>query len=80
MFHQLLKAILRHQFQKVVNGDDDDHRVRTLTCWTLFVVMMFAQLAQRVSLQELIGKNASVDILPHPKGSNGIIRPTYRLL
>ena len=53
IFHQLLKVIPRHEFQKVVDRHNGDHRVRTLHCWTQFVVMMFAQLAQRVSLRDL---------------------------
>lgn len=53
IFNQLLKVIPKHQFQKVVDRHDGDHRVRTLPCWTQFVVMMFAQLAQRTSLRDL---------------------------
>ena len=53
IFHQLLKVIPRHEFQKVVDRHNGDYKVRTLPCWTQFVVMMFAQLAQRVSLRDL---------------------------
>ncbi|WP_157794226.1 DUF4372 domain-containing protein, partial [Endozoicomonas ascidiicola] len=34
VFQQLLKTIPRHQFQKVVDRHNGDHRIRTLTCWT----------------------------------------------
>ena len=53
VFQQLLKVIPRHEFQKVVDRHSGDHRVRTLPCWTQFIAMMFAQLAQRASLRDL---------------------------
>lgn len=54
VFQQLLKFIPRHQFQKVVDRHNGDHRVRTLPCWTQLVAMMFAQLAGRVSIRDLV--------------------------
>ena len=54
VFHQLLKVIPRHQFQKVVDRHNGDHRIRTLSCWTQLVAMMFAQLACRVSIRDLV--------------------------
>ena len=54
VFHQLLKAIPRHQFQKVVDRHNGDHRIRKLPCWTQLVAMMFVQLASRVSLRDLV--------------------------
>ena len=54
VFHQLLKVIPRHQFQKVVDRHNGDHRARTLSCWTQLGAMMFAQLAGRVSISDRV--------------------------
>ena len=54
VFQQLLKVIPRHQFQKVVDRHNGDHRVRRLSCWTQLVAMMFAQLSGRVSIHDLV--------------------------
>lgn len=54
VFQQLLQSIPRHQFQKVVDRHNGDHRIRTLSCWTQLVAMMFAQLASRVSIRDLV--------------------------
>lgn len=54
VFHHLLKVIPRHQFQKVVDRHNGDHRIRKLSCWTQLVAMMFAQLASRVSIRDLV--------------------------
>ncbi|OED44958.1 hypothetical protein ACH42_06240 [Endozoicomonas sp. (ex Bugula neritina AB1)] len=53
VFHQLLKELPRYQFQKVVDRHNGDHRIRTLSCWTQLVSMMFAQLTGRSSLRDL---------------------------
>lgn len=53
VFHQLLKQLPRHQFQKVVDRHKGDHRVRSLTCWTQLISLMFAQLTERKSLRDL---------------------------
>lgn len=54
VFQQLLKVIPRHQFQKVVDRHNGDHRMRKLSCWTQLVAMMFVQLAGRVSIRDLV--------------------------
>lgn len=54
VFQQLLKVIPRHHFQKVVDRHNGDHRVRTLSCWTQLVAVMFAQLAGRVSIRDRV--------------------------
>ncbi len=54
VFQQLLKVIPRHQFQKVVDRHNGDHRVRKLSCWIQLVAMMFAQLAGRISIRDLV--------------------------
>ena len=54
VFHHLLKVIPRHQFQKVVDRHNGDHRIRALSCWTQLVAMIFAQLAGHVSIRDLV--------------------------
>ena len=53
VFHQLLKQLPRHQFQKVVDRHKGGHRVRSLTCWTQLISLIFAQLTERKSLRDL---------------------------
>lgn len=53
VFHQLLKQLPRQQFQKVVDRHNGDHRVRSLTCWTQLISLLFAQLTERKSLRDL---------------------------
>lgn len=53
VFHQLLKHISRYRFDRAVERYEGYHRIRTLNCWTQFVAMIYAQLAQRVLLRDL---------------------------
>ena len=53
MFHQLLKHLPRHQFQKAADHHKWDHCVSTLCCWTQLAGLMFAQLTNRKSLCDL---------------------------
>ncbi|WP_419833011.1 IS4 family transposase [Endozoicomonas atrinae] len=53
VFHQLLKHLPRHQFQKAVDRHKGDHRVRSLPCWTQLISLMFAQMTGRTSLRDL---------------------------
>lgn len=53
IFHQLLKHLPRHQFQKTVDRHGGDHRVRTLPCWVQLVSLIFAQMTGRTSLRDL---------------------------
>jgi hypothetical protein len=51
IFHQLLKFIPRHTFQKTVDRHKGDHRIRTLSCWDQLVALLFAQLNSQTSLR-----------------------------
>ena len=53
VFHDLLKQISRPLFEKAVERHKGDYRVRTLTCWTQFVALLYGQLTQRQSLRDL---------------------------
>jgi len=54
IFHQLLREVPRHQFEKVIKRYEGDRRVRSLPCWTQFCAMLFAQLCSRQSLRDVI--------------------------
>jgi IS4 transposase len=51
IFHQLLKFIPRHTFQKVVDRYQGDYRTRSLSCWDQLVALLFAQLNNQTSLR-----------------------------
>jgi len=51
IFHQILKFIPRHTFQKVVDRHQGDYRTRTLSCWDQLVALLFAQLNSQTSLR-----------------------------
>jgi len=54
VFHQLLRDVPRHQFEKVINRHEGDRRIRSLPCWTQFCAMLFAQLCSRQSLRDVV--------------------------
>jgi len=53
VFHQLLRVIPRHHFEKAVKRYEGDKRIRNLSCWTHFCVMLYAQLCSRQSLRDV---------------------------
>ena len=53
VLNQLLKHIPRYRFEQVVERYQGDRRVRSLNCWTQLVALIYAQLAQRLSLRDL---------------------------
>ena len=53
VLHQLLKHIPRYRFEQAVERYQGDRRVRSLNCWTQWVALIYAQLAQRLSLRDL---------------------------
>ena len=54
VFHQLLKEVPRHHFERVVHRHEGNRRVRSLSCWTQFCAMLFAQLCSRQSLRDVV--------------------------
>jgi len=53
VLHGLLQHISRVDFDKAVERHNGDHGVRKLSCWTQFVSLLYAQLANRQSLRDL---------------------------
>jgi len=54
IFHQIIRAVPRHLFDHVAERYKGDHRVRSLSCWTQFCVMVYGQLCSRQSLRDVI--------------------------
>jgi len=53
VLHGLLQHISRPLFDKAVERHKGDYRVKKLFCWTQFVSLLYAQLANRQSLRDL---------------------------
>jgi hypothetical protein len=53
VFHGILKQIPRAGFERLVRQFKGDYRVRRLSCWTQFVALLYAQLADVQSLRGL---------------------------
>jgi hypothetical protein len=51
---QMLKPISRHGFQGCVDAHGGDKKVRTMSCWSQFVAMLFGQVTQRKSLRDTV--------------------------
>jgi Transposase DDE domain/Domain of unknown function (DUF4372) len=54
VLNQLLDFIPRHEFQRAVSKVNGDKRVRTLSCWTQFVALLFGQLTGHSSVRSLV--------------------------
>ena len=54
LFSQVLTLVNRHQFQRRVKECKSEKGAKGFSCWSQFVSMMFAQLAQAKSLREII--------------------------
>lgn len=53
VFNQVISLLSQYEFRSCVDEFRGDHRVRTLSCWQQFVVMVFGQLGKRESLRDL---------------------------
>lgn len=53
LFSQVLAIISRDRFQSIVDRYQGDYRVRTYTCWSQLLVMIYAQLTDKDSLRDL---------------------------
>ncbi len=54
LFAQLLDYVSIHEFRKCVTRYRGDHRIKTFSCWSQFLCMVFAQLAYRESLRDIV--------------------------
>ena len=54
IFAQVLDYLPMHEFRKCVARYRGDHRIKTFSCWDQFLCMIFAQLAYRESLRDIV--------------------------
>jgi len=54
IFAQLLDYLPMHEFRKCVARYHGDHRIKTFSCWDQLLCMIFAQLAYRESLRDIV--------------------------
>ena len=54
LFAQLVDFLPQHQFRQCVQRYAGNYRVRSFSCWDQFLCMMFAQLADRESLRDIV--------------------------
>jgi len=76
VFHQLLKVIPRSRFETVVRRNHGDHRVRKLSCWQQFTVLLFAQLGGCRSLRDVVAAWGSHAGCHYHLGSGKVKRST----
>ena len=53
ILNQVLRHLPKSEFERFVQEHRGDHRVRTLSCWQLFVCHIYAQLSGTASLRDL---------------------------
>ena len=54
IFAQLLDHLPAHEFRKCVDRYGGDRRTKTFSCWSQLLCMIFAQLAYRESLRDIV--------------------------
>jgi hypothetical protein len=54
IFAQLVEHLPIHEFRKCVGRYQGNHKVTTFSCWDQFLCMLFAQLAYRESLRDIV--------------------------
>ncbi len=74
VFHQLLKFLPRHRFQKVVDRHQGDRKTRALSCWDQMLALLFCQLSGRQSLRDLVGSFNSKRVHHYHLGTRSICR------
>ena len=52
-YNQFLKLVPRASFQKCVDHYKGDRRVRTMSCWSQFGIMAYAQVTGKTSLRDI---------------------------
>ncbi len=74
--HALLKAIPRHRFERLVEAGRGGYRDRSLSFWSQFVALVFAQLSGVQTLRELITALESHSNLFYHLGLDEVHRST----
>ena len=76
VLHQVLRQVPRQQFNRVVERHQGDRRVRTLSCWSQFTVLLFGQLSGSASLRALVEGFASLGSMHYHLGAQAPRRST----
>ena len=54
VFAQLIQTVDHHEFERCVNRHKGNYRSRSLSCWDLFLNLLFAQWAEKRSLRSTV--------------------------
>lgn len=77
LFHQMLKLIPRHVFDKLESGHSTGRRARSFTRWSQFVNLMFMQLTSRASLRDGVDSLRAKERNLYHLGSQPVARSTF---
>lgn len=76
VFHQLLKPILRQDFERLVNQHHHGQKLRSATRWDQFIAMLMSQLSCRQSLRDIQSNLESQQEKLYHLGAKKIARST----
>ena len=76
VFHQLLKPILRQDFERLANQHHHGQKLRSATCWDQFIAMLMSQLSCRQSLRDIQSNLESQQEKLYHLGAKKIARST----
>ena len=76
IYGQLLSLFSRLDFRKIVNSYKGDHRVRTLTCRTQFIHLLFSQISGHDSLRDTVDRSNSLSKKLYHLGCRPVSRST----
>lgn len=76
IYGQLLTLFSRLDFQKIVTTHKGDYRVRTLTCRSQFIHLLFAQIGGHDSLRDTVDSSASLSSKLYHLGCRPVPRST----
>ncbi len=76
LFHELLKLLPRHDFDRTVEKHGADRYVKRFTCWQQFATLLYAQATDKDSLREIEQGMEINDPQLYHLGLKGIKRST----
>jgi len=77
LFHQMLKLIPRHVFDKLENDHSTGRRARSFTRWSQFVNLIFMQVTSRASLRDGVDSLRAKQRNLYHLGSQPVARSTF---
>jgi hypothetical protein len=73
LFAQLIEHLPIHEFRKCVERYRGDHYIKTFSCWSQFLCMVFARLAYRESLRDIVACLRSQSQRLYHMGLRGLV-------